>query len=106
MSIKKEDFSTESVLDCSTVPHRLKRLLTYGLIGRYGCRYHTWLEFWQKHLEKINNFETNIALNRLKACQDFISFFKSVDGLLGIRTRGGAAGWQAQTKPRSYGGHH
>ena len=32
-----------------------------------------------------------------------IQFEKSIDGVLGIRTW--AAGWQAQTKPQSYGGH-
>ena len=32
-----------------------------------------------------------------------IQIEKSVDGVLGIRTQ--AAGWYAQMKPRSYGGH-
>ena len=32
-----------------------------------------------------------------------IQIEKSVDGVLGIRTW--AAGWKAQTKPQSYGGH-
>ena len=32
-----------------------------------------------------------------------IQIENSIDGVLGIQT--GAAGWQAQTKPWSYGGH-